>query len=119
MKLSILTTILALSVSALAAVQPQKSVIVSYEASTPDSFIESAKEAIVSAGGKITHTYSLIKYVYSTAHLTDLLYCFYQECKLISMHLKGDLQPSHQQRSWIRSLCREPSMKSTSRMIWR
>lgn len=63
MKLSTITAVLALTVGSLAAVQPQKSVIVSYEQSTPDSYIEQAKEAIIEAGGKITHTYSLIKYV--------------------------------------------------------
>lgn len=35
----------------------QKAVIVSYPDSTPDSVLDQAKEAILSAGGSITHEY--------------------------------------------------------------
>lgn len=46
------------------AVDQTKSAIVWFEdANTPDSIIQKAKDDIISAGGKITHTYSIIKYV--------------------------------------------------------
>lgn len=65
MKLAI-TTILAVVTVALAATAPQKSVIVSYPDETPDSVVEQAKNAIVAAGGMITHEYKLIKQVMSS-----------------------------------------------------
>lgn len=40
---------------------PQKSIIVSYPKGTPDWVVDQAKQAIVSAGGIITHEYNLIK----------------------------------------------------------
>lgn len=51
---------LALVPSALA-VDDSKSVIVWYEDHVADSVVQEAKDAIVSAGGQITHVYSLIK----------------------------------------------------------
>ncbi|DAA79473.1 TPA_exp: hypothetical protein A8136_0246 [Trichophyton benhamiae CBS 112371] len=38
-----------------------KSVIVSFGSDAPDSVVQKAKEAILAAGGKINHEYSLIK----------------------------------------------------------
>ncbi|KAL1967259.1 hypothetical protein VTN77DRAFT_3305 [Rasamsonia byssochlamydoides] len=43
------------------AVQPQKSVIVTYPQDTPDSILGQAKQVIQDAGGIITHEYHLIK----------------------------------------------------------
>ncbi|PMD39004.1 hypothetical protein L207DRAFT_490842 [Hyaloscypha variabilis F] len=60
MKLAIFS-ILALLTVVMAAAQPQKAVIVSYPNDTPDSIIDAAKDAIVAAGGVITHEYKLIK----------------------------------------------------------
>lgn len=46
------------------AVDQKKSVLVWFDDfSTPDSIIEEAKNTIISAGGKITHTYQIIKFV--------------------------------------------------------
>jgi hypothetical protein len=55
-----------LAVIATQTAQPQKSVIVSYPADTPDSVLSQAKEAILQAGGFITHEYNIIKYVFPT-----------------------------------------------------
>ncbi len=60
MKLT-LFSILALITVVMAAAQPQKAVIVSYPNDTPDSIVDQAKDAIVAAGGVITHEYKLIK----------------------------------------------------------
>lgn len=60
MKLAILS-IFTFITMVLAAVQPQKSVIVSYPNDTPDSIVDQAKDAIIAAGGVITHEYKLIK----------------------------------------------------------
>ncbi|KAE9372188.1 hypothetical protein N431DRAFT_439296 [Stipitochalara longipes BDJ] len=57
----ILVSILALITIVMAAAQPQKAVIVSYPNDTPDSIVDQAKDAIVAAGGVITHEYKLIK----------------------------------------------------------
>jgi hypothetical protein len=43
------------------AVDIQKSVIISYPDTTPDSVVEQAKKAIIEGGGVITHEYHLIK----------------------------------------------------------
>lgn len=44
------------------AVDQKKSAIVWFEnESTPDSVVNEAKQALVKAGGKITHVYSIIK----------------------------------------------------------
>ena len=60
MKFTILS-ILAFVTVVMAAAQPQKAVIVSYPNDTPDSIVDQAKEAILAAGGIITHEYILIK----------------------------------------------------------
>jgi len=62
MKFTILS-ILAFITVVMAAAQPQKSVIVSYPNDTPDNIVDQAKEAILAAGGVITHEYKLIKLV--------------------------------------------------------
>lgn len=62
MKIAILP-FLALAVGVLAATAPQKPVIVTYPANTPNSVIDQAMQAIKDAGGMITHEYKLIKYV--------------------------------------------------------
>jgi hypothetical protein len=43
------------------AVDESKSVIIWYENSVADSVVDQARNAIVEAGGQITHVYSLIK----------------------------------------------------------
>ncbi|KAL1955618.1 hypothetical protein VTO42DRAFT_8351 [Malbranchea cinnamomea] len=43
------------------AVGPLKSVVITYPKETPDSVVQKAKQAILDAGGKITHEYNLIK----------------------------------------------------------
>jgi hypothetical protein len=48
-------------VSGAIAVDIQKSVLVTYPPETPDSVVTQAKQAIVDAGGIITHEYTLIK----------------------------------------------------------
>ncbi|KAL2256521.1 hypothetical protein VTK26DRAFT_1538 [Humicola hyalothermophila] len=47
--------------SGAAAVDVQKSVLITYPPETPDSVLNQAKKAIVDAGGVITHEYKLIK----------------------------------------------------------
>ncbi|KAK2801091.1 hypothetical protein FQN50_007900 [Emmonsiellopsis sp. PD_5] len=62
MKLYLFTLLLALVLPAVcAAALPQKAVVVTYPADTPNSVIDQAKEAIKEAGGTITHEYNLIK----------------------------------------------------------
>ena len=53
-----------LAVMATQTAQPQKAVIVSYPADTPDRVLSQAKEAILQAGGFITHEYNFIKYTF-------------------------------------------------------
>ncbi|KAI9730928.1 MAG: hypothetical protein M1818_008002 [Claussenomyces sp. TS43310] len=60
MKLSILS-LLTIATAVLAVTAPQKAVIVTYPANTPNSVIDQAMNAIKSAGGIITHEYKLIK----------------------------------------------------------
>jgi hypothetical protein len=43
------------------ALTPQKAVVVTYPENTPDSVMDQAKQAIINAGGMITHEYKLIK----------------------------------------------------------
>jgi len=62
MKFTILS-ILAFITVAMSAAQPQKAVIISYPNDTPDSIIDQAKDAVLAAGGVITHEYKLIKLV--------------------------------------------------------
>ena len=70
MKIAILS-IAALLTFAMATPQPQKNIIVSYPDETPDSVVQQAKDAIISAGGTITHEYKLIKYVTTSSIHTD------------------------------------------------
>ncbi|XTI95063.1 hypothetical protein V2W45_1443857 [Cenococcum geophilum] len=58
MRLAIFSLLVALLAAYVMAVAPQKSVIVSYPDNTPDSVLSKAKEAIVKAGGVITHEYT-------------------------------------------------------------
>ncbi|KAA6409588.1 MAG: hypothetical protein FRX48_06199 [Lasallia pustulata] len=55
---SVLLVFLAVVVSGLVL---QKQVVVSYPKNTPDSIIAQAKDAIIAAGGMITHEYKLFK----------------------------------------------------------
>jgi len=55
-----ITAALAL-LSGAAALDIQKSVIISYPPETPDSVISQAKKAVIDAGGIITHEYKMIK----------------------------------------------------------
>jgi hypothetical protein len=49
-------------ISAVTAVaQPQKSVIVSFPKDTPSEILDKAKNAVIEAGGFITHEYTIIK----------------------------------------------------------
>lgn len=57
---TLLVTALSLIAGA-AAVDQKKQVVVTYESSTPDWVVNEAKDAIVAAGGVITHEYNLIK----------------------------------------------------------
>jgi len=54
-------------ISGALAVDVQKQVIISYPDDTPDWVIAEAKEAIIKAGGAITHEYNLIKGFAATA----------------------------------------------------
>jgi hypothetical protein len=62
MKITVLP-FLALAIGVVAAIAPQKAVIITYPADTPGSVIDQAMQAIKDAGGVITHEYKLIKYV--------------------------------------------------------
>lgn len=44
-----------------AAAQPQKSVIMTWENETPDHIVDQARDAIIRAGGVITHEYKILK----------------------------------------------------------
>lgn len=57
---SFLLTALTL-VAGVVAVDIQKSVLITYPPETPDDVVSKAKDAIVDAGGVITHEYTLIK----------------------------------------------------------
>ncbi|KAH6670053.1 hypothetical protein B0J14DRAFT_486237 [Halenospora varia] len=61
MKFATPLMLFALASVAIGAAMPQKSVIVSYPDSTPDSIVDQAMDAIKQAGGVITHEYKLIK----------------------------------------------------------
>lgn len=58
-----LVTALALLPAALAVDQKKSAIVWFDDASTPDSIVEQAKDSIIKAGGKITHVYSIIRYV--------------------------------------------------------
>jgi len=59
--ISLVLTLLFLTTLVAAVAQPQKSVIISFPSDTPYSVIEQAKEAVLNAGGVITHEYKIIK----------------------------------------------------------
>ncbi|OCL08749.1 hypothetical protein AOQ84DRAFT_354327 [Glonium stellatum] len=61
MRLAIFSLLVVLLATYAMAVAPQKSVIVSYPDNTPDSVLSKAKQAVVEAGGVITHEYKIIK----------------------------------------------------------
>lgn len=51
----------------IAAVDVQKSFIVSFDKNAPDSALTQAKQMVIDAKGAITHEYTIIKYVYTAA----------------------------------------------------
>ncbi|KAI9845653.1 MAG: hypothetical protein M1837_004627 [Sclerophora amabilis] len=55
------------AVAAFACPDQKKAVLVSYSNDTPDSVLSQAKDAIIKAGGVITHEYSLFKGFAATA----------------------------------------------------
>lgn len=59
--LSSLVVALAALPAALAMNQKMPAIVYFSEDSTPDSVIEKAKKTLIEAGGKITHTYTIIK----------------------------------------------------------
>ena len=63
MKLAIIP-VLALATAALGVTKPQKAIIVTYPKKTPKNIVTDAMKAITDAGGKITHEYQLIMYVF-------------------------------------------------------
>jgi len=61
---TLVTTLLALLLLVAlvaAAAQPQKSVIISFPSDTPYHIVDQAKEAVLKAGGVVTHEYKIIK----------------------------------------------------------
>ncbi|KAI9898186.1 hypothetical protein N3K66_006546 [Trichothecium roseum] len=58
---SFITAALAIVPGAFAVDQTKSAIVWFDDANTPDSIIQKAKDDIISAGGKITHTYSIIK----------------------------------------------------------
>lgn len=68
MKFLILTTVMALLTGAAPTnTAGSKTVIVTFPDNTPWNVMQDAKDAIVADGGRITHEYSIIKYVPSWA----------------------------------------------------
>jgi hypothetical protein len=61
--LSILLAILSVLALALAIKVAPKSVVFTYPSTTPDHILDEAKQAIIKAGGMITHEYHIFKYV--------------------------------------------------------
>jgi hypothetical protein len=59
---------------------PQKSVIISFPPNTPADVMDSAKSAILSAGGMITHEYQIFKYV-KIRFLVDVTYKFLEDSR--------------------------------------
>ena len=45
----------------------QKPVVITYPEDTPNSVLDQAKQAIIDAGGIITHEYQLLKYIYQSS----------------------------------------------------
>jgi hypothetical protein len=60
--LFILFVILSIIALALAVKVPPKSVVFTYPSTTPDHILDEAKQAIIKAGGMITHEYLIFKY---------------------------------------------------------
>ena len=58
-KLLVLLGVIALGVNGIA---PQRQVLITYPTDTPQSELDSYKEAIAAAGGQILHEFKLIKY---------------------------------------------------------
>lgn len=61
MKLIAYILLLLSAVMGIAAVDVQKSFLVSFDKSAPDSVVEKAKQMVIDAKGDITHEYNLIK----------------------------------------------------------
>jgi len=61
MKFYIISLLLALLAVTVSAVAPQKAIIVTYPEHTPNSVVQDAMNAIIEAGGVITHEYNLFK----------------------------------------------------------
>ena len=61
---SLLFGALALIPSALAVGQTKSAIVWFDDPATPDSIVNEAKDNIIAAGGKITHVYNIIKYVW-------------------------------------------------------
>lgn len=73
--LALLATALAVLPGALAVDQKKSAIIWFENEHTPDSVVNEAKTAIIKAGGKITHVYSIIKSVPSVrGDITRALY---------------------------------------------
>lgn len=54
------------------AVDQKKSAIIWFDdAATPDSVVNQVKDDIIKAGGKITHVYTIIRYVSSTLEVQN------------------------------------------------
>ncbi|KIV98629.1 hypothetical protein, variant [Verruconis gallopava] len=64
---NLLLALFGLVAIAAAATQPQKSVIMTWSSDTPSHIIDQAKEAILKAGGIITHEYRILKGFAATA----------------------------------------------------
>ncbi|CAA9963695.1 hypothetical protein P3342_009975 [Pyrenophora teres f. teres] len=54
------------------AVAPQRSVIISWPKGTPNKIVQQGKEAIIKAGGIVTHEYNIIQAIAATAPSTAL-----------------------------------------------
>ncbi|KAF2085794.1 hypothetical protein K490DRAFT_67391 [Saccharata proteae CBS 121410] len=67
MKAFLISVLLALLAACVLAAAPHRSVLISYPKDTPDHIVNQAKDAIVNAGGMITHEYKLIKGFAATA----------------------------------------------------
>ncbi|MCJ1352645.1 MAG: hypothetical protein MMC33_002629 [Icmadophila ericetorum] len=72
MKLSLSLAAIITLLGLVAAHEPSKQVIVSYPQDTPDSVITQAMNALIAAGGIITHEYTLIKGFAATASVEAL-----------------------------------------------
>lgn len=61
MKLIAYLLLLLSAVMGIAAVDVQKSFLVSFDKSAPDSAVEQAKQMVIDAKGQITHNYNYLK----------------------------------------------------------